>query len=266
MAAKGDQDVGYALIADGLKTTIQLRTDPTLISQLVNIADTNICINTLNSMIRENGISTGSAQNLLELFNQIDFNKFMFSALNGEMVIGRDIIEGLINGKYLPQRILLEPKDKIPKTLFYIVHQSWPLFYQDYNFYLKKMTEIRELFCMPYWEAKDKMKNWDVSLKSPTLHILTRRLTPALTSCRTRTAHMESDIAGMKLTLALYIYKNEHGSFPDMLAVLAPSILKEIPVDPITGNAFEYSKKGNTFTLSCAWFKEKEEQKKKKKK
>jgi hypothetical protein len=80
---------------------------------------------------------------------------------------------------------------------------------------------------------------------------------------RIKTARIESGINVAKLTLALHIYKNQNGAFPDKLEQLAPGILKKIPVDPISGKPFEYRKTGGSFTLSNVWLKEKAEEHKK---
>ena len=56
-------------------------------------------------------------------------------------------------------------------------------------------------------------------------------------------------IAACKLSLALKIYRIEHGVFPEKLSELVPSILSEIPVDALTGKAFIYLRQGDGFTL-----------------
>ena len=76
---------------------------------------------------------------------------------------------------------------------------------------------------------------------------------------RLKVARTESCIDAAKLTLALHIFKNKFGSFPNELKVLAPDILKEIPVAPISGRPFEYRKTDRSFELSSVWLKEKQE-------
>jgi len=51
------------------------------------------------------------------------------------------------------------------------------------------------------------------------------------------------------------------GMTRDELKELAPDILKEIPVDPISGKPFEYQKTESSFTISSVWLKEKEQEK-----
>ena len=80
-----------------------------------------------------------------------------------------------------------------------------------------------------------------------------------LISFRIKTANIESEIDAAKMTLALHIYKNQTGAFPDKLEQLTPGILKEIPVDPISGKPFEYRKTDGSFSLSSVWLKEKHE-------
>ncbi len=58
-----------------------------------------------------------------------------------------------------------------------------------------------------------------------------------------------TQIATRKLSLALKIYKAKNGHFPDALAKLAPEILPEIPLNPVTGENFEYHAVVNGFSL-----------------
>ncbi|MFA6100674.1 MAG: ABC transporter permease [Victivallaceae bacterium] len=62
------------------------------------------------------------------------------------------------------------------------------------------------------------------------------------------------DIANMQLYLALKIYKAKYGHFPETLAQLAPEILPEIPLEPITGKNFGYHTEDNGFSLQTESF------------
>ena len=62
------------------------------------------------------------------------------------------------------------------------------------------------------------------------------------------------DIANMQLYLALKIYKAKYGRFPETLAQLAPEILPEIPLRPITGKNFGYHTEDNGFSLQTESF------------
>ena len=127
---------------------------------------------------------------------------------------------------------------------------------------MERMARIRALYSQPYWRAEEGIEELKSELgKTSPSYLISKCLVPALLLLRLKTARIESDIDGAKLTLGLHIYKNRHGMFPDKLEQLCPEILRQIPVDPITGNPFEYSKEsgGSKFTLAWTWLKELQE-------
>ena len=51
-------------------------------------------------------------------------------------------------------------------------------------------------------------------------------------------------LGGLKIALALKIYKAETGGYPEKLNALSPEILSELPKDPFTGNDYIYKQEG----------------------
>lgn len=62
-----------------------------------------------------------------------------------------------------------------------------------------------------------------------------------------------TQIATMKLYLALKIYKARHGFFPDALAKLEPGILPVIPLNPYNGENFEYHTEADGYSLKIEY-------------
>jgi hypothetical protein len=119
------------------------------------------------------------------------------------------------------------------------------------------MLKIRDLYLEPYWKVTDKIKELGTESQNVPCHYpISKTIIHPFSSGRIQTAKTESEIACARVKLALYIYKNQHGEFPEKLEQLAP-ILTSIPVDPMTGNALSYAKDGATFKLSCTWLDEK---------
>jgi len=253
----GNPEAGYSLICDGFKTIKQLESDPFLISQLVNIALTTINIEAMNSLISRYSISSQTAGQLISGMGKINFNIAMAHAMGGELLLNKDFLEKTITGK-----------SKIPDYLndnslrvFIEKYGPWPFLYQDYACYLRMTFKIRMLFSQPYWLAKRQIEKLENESKNaPSGYLFSNITSVSFSALMGKTARIESDIDAAKLTLALHIYKNQNGAFPDKLEQLAPGILKEIPVDPISGKPFEYQKADGKFTLSSVWLKEKAEQ------
>jgi len=253
----GKTSEGYALIYDGLRLVKQLESDPILIAQLVNLACISIDIDTMNFLLEHNGIDDKAAKHLLSILEQIDINRSILRAVDGDRLLTELVFEWFIKGDtrlenfmstFTYKCYLFKPGMKIVASFF---------FYWDYNYFLTYMLKIRGLFSEPYWKVADKIKELDIEHKNiPLYYPISKTIMPALSQTKVKTAKTESEIACAKVKLALHIYKNEHGEFPEKLEQLS-KILTVIPVDPMTGNALSYSKDGTSFKLSCTWLDEK---------
>ena len=171
--------------------------------------------------------------------------------MDGEITLfGTEVFRGIMNGKY---------NDVLQWINGEGIHEivtCFPFFYQDYAYFLKYMCKVRNLFQEPYWKCKE-LKNMESEVKNKYFLVLSKFILPAVSSVRTKVARAETEIDAMKLTLALHIYKNKHGAFPDSLDVLS-EVLKSIPHDPFNDKAFEYRKEADYFSLSSEWLAERE--------
>ena len=245
----GKADAGYELIRDGYKSIIQFFNEPYLISQLANTICVRINTKALNVLVSKYGISNARAEELLELLNKLDFNQAMELAIEGEAVIlNKDIFEGIMKGKYSSKQLSQE------EHLWVNVFQLWPFLYQDYASALSSCIEVRALFKEPFWKIKKEVQKF--RQKKTSLMFIAKHLQKAYGFLRIKTARINTEIYAAKLTLALHIYKNNNKHFPEKLEELSPGILKHLPVDPMSGEPFEYKKKGDSFTLDSVWFKE----------
>ncbi|MEI8244800.1 MAG: hypothetical protein WCI51_03155 [Lentisphaerota bacterium] len=250
----GKPDTAYSFILDGFKAIKQFESEPFLISQLVNIACADINLDAMNALISCYGISSRSAGQLLSELDRIDFKKGLSNGMRGEIILSGEIIRKLMEEHWQKDT---DTWKLIPGPKF--LNMIWPFFYQDYANCLAQMNRIIDLNSKPYWAVQNNVKELENDEKSFNYNFMTKNLTIGLVSARTKVARIESEIDAAKLTLALHIYKNQNGAFPDKLEQLAPGILKEIPVDPISGKPFEYQKTEGKFTLSSVWLKEKAE-------
>ena len=251
----GNPEAGYSLICDGFKTIKQLESDPFLISQLVNIALAKLNIEAMTSLISHYGINSPTAMQFMSDLYKINFNVAIAHAMGGEFIINKDVFDKIITGEC---KIPINPNDN---TLHGIVEKygPWPFLYQDYACYLKMMLKIRMLYSQSYGNQIKELKNELSNI--PSRYLFSKSMSSiSFPTLSRKIAQIQSEIDAARLTLALHIYKNQNGAFPDKLEQLAPGILKEIPVDPISGKPFEYQKADGKFTLSSVWLKEKAEE------
>jgi len=257
---EGNPAAGYAIIQDGFRAVKQFETDPTIISQLVNIACTVINIEAMNSLLKRYGIDNQTAGQLMNVLSQLDVNRGMQHALDCEVMMINDFFVGIMTGRSDVEELASSFFDVKPIKLA----ASGPFIYWDYNYYLTKMQKVRTFLKQPYWQNVDKINAlWNESIPHRYPASLNLFGGWGIQNTASKVARTDSEIIGARLSLALYIYKNQHGAFPDKLESLAPAIIKEIPVDPINGKPFEYRRDGNSFILSSVWLKEKAEMDKK---
>jgi len=54
-----------------------------------------------------------------------------------------------------------------------------------------------------------------------------------------------------RLTLALRLYRDRHGAWPERLDELVPELLPALPMEPCSGQPFRYQKKGDTWRIAA---------------
>ncbi|MCK4982696.1 MAG: hypothetical protein KAS17_07210 [Victivallaceae bacterium] len=238
-------DEAYDLTIDGLNFIHQFRNDPSFIGQLVYIACTWIDLHTVRGLVSRYAISSKKARKIIEAMDKIDYNQSMKKGITGELVLsGRDFYENVMAGNRIYAYFLSGPRNKGLADIIYI----YPFIYQDYARYVKFGLKTYESFDKPFWQVDPKLKN---SKKARRLLLpVGRYILGSLPYARTKVARMNSITAATKVILALHIYKNKHGKFPEKLDALVPEILKEITVDAVSGKAYSYKKEGKYFKLT----------------
>jgi len=261
LGMEGKRAEAYSLIGDGLRIIKLQEGEIVLIGQLVNIADLQSSIEAMLGLLGNYGIDNPTARELLRNLDKFDAAKFCINGFNGEILIWRREIEWYLTGQKRRGNISQIIRDDFLKTwaescvakILTIIDQ--PVVYLNYNYYLGRMQALRQIFKRPYPEAKEMIINFE---KEKSLFYSLNFGLEGLPGLRIKAANAESEIAVARLSLALHIYKNNHGAFPEKLAQLVPEILPQLPRDPVSGKEIEYRQEGNYFKLDCAWFKERD--------
>lgn len=243
-AAEGKVNKSYDLIIDGFKFIHQFRNEPLMISHLVYIACDWINLRALNSLIPRYGISSEKAQKIIDVLNKLDFNRSMKKGFSGELVFfTKPIFEELITGDTHRALSFHDSKDKAFADCIYLS----PFIYQQYAGFINSFLKNYELYDKPYWQIKSQLEKLQ---KEKVNFLFMKDAHSIMRPLRIKVARMNSTSAATKIILALHIYKNQHGQFPDKLDVLIPGILKGIKVDAASGKPLSYKKEGKYFKLS----------------
>ncbi|MDD3119566.1 MAG: hypothetical protein PHQ27_10325 [Victivallales bacterium] len=236
--ASGKPAAGYGVAVDSLTAAGKLTAGGVFaIDQLVNVACVRITLSYLNRLLAGYGIDPDSARRLLTALNTIDFQQGMATALSGETSFGCDLFKAWLQQRPIPLYQQMLGPSRIQMAFF-------PLVYHHYAVYLEQMLRLHADLARPYWVLARQRSDGGPSQwrMGGGLEVLPRHV-----------AEINSEIVMTRATLALHLYRHRHGSYPDTLAALTPAILPQLPVDPMTGQALQYARKGADFTLTCTW-------------
>ena len=242
LAKTGKTGEAYKILADCVTLVYQFREEPTIIDQLVNIACLYIAYSRVEKNVKSYGISTKSALNIIKHLDMIDLNESVKKSLKSEAVLfGKNWFERIINGdvELLKATGCIKNEASADGVYFY------PFMYQNYANYLELTFDYCKFFDAPYWKVKSHINNYNKKISR-----LTSFMVVSIKHLREKVANTNSRINQIKILLALEIYKNKHGKYPESLNQLAPAILNEVSVDPLSGKALDYSRNGKTYKLS----------------
>jgi hypothetical protein len=260
---RNDLNGAYHLIEDGFKFIRQYQNEPTMISWIFNVSNASISCKALCSLIKLKGVSDSQAKRFFELIDSLDFLSSINPALQGDFALcARPCFENFFREGNSSDNL---------KSLFGTIedHNSflndiWPFYYQGYAFYLdytlsqKLNIKKSDLWRMSLsWVCGNTTRTKELRRAAFYMRMPEEIVRIRMAELTRKAARVYSELDAARISLALHIYKNNNGAFPDSLEKLAPAILPEIPADPMTGKPFGYQRKGDYFELDCMHFKEK---------
>lgn len=242
-AEKGNYDAACKLLLASLRLSDYLVTEPTLVSYLAKIACFSITADTIDFIADKYGIPVSNALVIMHALEKTDFSEALHEAMDGEIVTGAGIFRKIIEGEMSSSEIELLDFSSCKK-----LYLSTPLLKKDFSVYLEIMFEFEKSIAMPYWETREKLKTI-IPSKIPKYCIIAKTLCASFWAIKTKEAMAETKRSLCEINLALRIYKDKSGKYPDVLDALKPEILKEVPIDYLSGEALTYENEGGTFIL-----------------
>jgi hypothetical protein len=131
-----------------------------------------------------------------------------------------------------------------------------------FNTHFDRMVEAFRMRSYPEQQAalkvieKDLQDRGNVGMASKVTHptqavttLLLQILMPALSRVGEFQELRAMNMDLVRAALALRVYRMERGAFPEGLGALAPSILKEVPVDGFVERALVYRREGNGYVM-----------------
>jgi hypothetical protein len=129
-----------------------------------------------------------------------------------------------------------------------------PIMKNNYAFYIQKLSALIVASKKPYYLiAKNAVGHSSEKTQIDVMrHPLSMMISPSTNWMLTQQATYSANLDSFKLALALKIYKQKHGYYPDKLASLSPEVISQLPFDPFTGKDYIYRKEGKGFILYSA--------------
>ena len=125
------------------------------------------------------------------------------------------------------------------------------------SYLLDRYDHWRDQLCkhagMPYWQAYDAWKRTEVEFKhirkDPAEGYPLTSLLPSLLRAHFQSARMARRLAALRCIEAIRMYAANHdGKLPPNLGAITEA---PIPINPVTGRAFDYKLTGNTAVLEA---------------
>jgi ABC-type transport system involved in multi-copper enzyme maturation permease subunit len=234
----------------GLQVGNSLTYEPLLISQLVRVAVDTIVINSYRSLLsaQEGVISSDSCREIIEGIDRKD--RQLTISIEGEPVI--------FSNDYNMESLYLNAgrRTSIKNRNFlkaYVIYVLMPMFKAESAFYMQAIMRLVDFAKQPYYLIKKPLSTWEKKIapeaKMPPRYVLARMVLPAYGRTLAQQARYNATLDTFKLALALKIYKQQHGHYPDTLAPLAPEVIKELPLDPFTGKDYIYRRESKGFIV-----------------
>jgi ABC-type transport system involved in multi-copper enzyme maturation permease subunit len=239
----------------GLQLGNFLADEPIIISQLVRIAQDDISVKSLNLLVNRESIAL-SVEDYRRLLSILEGKRSgMTKALEGELVfLGRYFFEQQITlGRALGYMFANESKGHRLLGNLYGGYLGSPVLKMDYTFYIRALAETINYSKKTYFAIKDKTDEWERKISPDKFkackHLISSISLPALSRILVQQARNNANLDSCKLALALKIYREKHGNYPDSLYSVSPEIIPELPLDPFTGKNYIYRREGKGFIV-----------------
>jgi hypothetical protein len=243
-----------------LRMVEALRTEPILISHLVRIAVVNITLQPVWEGLADHRWSDEQLRTLDQELSKLDFLLDYRFAMRGEVTFSSGVVDYLRRTGNLGA--IFGGSDNSPDAarILRLIPSGW--FYQNqlrcerfmFQWYVPLADQEQRII------SPTSARHADAALASDTSHpapfnLLEREMLPALGAAARKFALGQANVDLARVACALERYRAAHGSYPEMLALLAPQLMETILHDVINGQPLHYERTadGRFVLYSVGW-------------
>lgn len=250
--AANDNPRAIAAIADITRVGNALKSDPTLIGQLVRIACYNIAISTTERLLKQHQPSEAESRQLDQTFDEMKPDDGIQRALATERVIAWTVLDG--SAKQLASLATAGPGDENSSpgaTVFgFRIMRFAGLAGAEKRLMGETFDQAIRCLSKPDYATTDEMHDIFTTMEQKARRfppkVLTLMLMPALEKAGEKAARLEALRRCAETALAVERYRQTHkGSLPAQLSELGSAALD----DPFTGQPLLLKKTGRGYVV-----------------
>ena len=250
----GESEQAWTTIVAALKLADSLRDEPTLVCQLVRIAQFGLTVQAIQRLGDCSLPADEQAVAVDRLLTGFDNLRPLVNGMDGDrLIVGEACFSGPPRayafsvlrdlrcrlGKPTGERFLSVP----------LAGPLMPLRNADHATYLDVMRQGAEMAGTPYYRC-DLVRESAIESRIRRWLPIAHSLAPGVLAVKARHTTMQAQVAVTRVGLALKRHKRAHGTYPTDLTTIDPAIMKDVPVDPFSGKPLIYrAEKGEGFVL-----------------
>ncbi len=247
-AQAGQIDEAWNTVYVQLKHADALRNQPTIISQLVRLAQIGFSFQTIRVLCDTTPPTDDHYRDIDSLLETFDDMAPLVRAVDGERLLfgevtydlsqdelKNQIINGILGESHAPTEFL---------TLKSHIATFKPLLLADHATYLRAMLENTQQLLEPY-EPQKTLVDEEKLFQDTQRYTITSQILPAMRKLKELYLKMIAETRVTRGGLALLQYKQTHGTFPETLEALTQTGLD----DPFRQGALHYQVEGQGFIL-----------------
>jgi len=245
-----EPELAIASIESILGVARSLSKEPSLVSQLVNIACKALAVESLERALNRTEFTDPQLRRLDKMLADSQNLPTMSNALIGERCFGVTLFK-------MPMSKLMEftgfRGGSVESTLSAIplaLYRVAGLADMDAIIYLDLMSECIKACELPLHERQKAFDAVDAKLGTVSkVHVGLHLIMPALSRCATLDTRHIADILAARTALAIERYHLATGNYPESLTELVGNYLDAVVRDPFDGNVLRYKKLDTGFVV-----------------
>jgi hypothetical protein len=221
-----------------------------LISALVSVAVERQAMDSLQVVLASNRVPAEDLK-ALKISDQVSYRAMFKRAFRSEEALRLASFEQVGTGRCSLAQIGGDGGERSGFTDWFIVAPLYRVFLlgDDLAASNRFTAEFDAAVRRPYWQAKDRMQEYEQQLRDNPGGILTGLLMPAQSRVMENATEGEARRGTARLGLALYGYRARNGRFPANLDELVPEFIAAVPPDPFDGKPLKLKRTDHGLTV-----------------